>query len=65
MRSNEHSGDRGGQWNTDGLQGAALTIVEGDKDAGRFDSLSRIAKSDDFPILLPIRPFSLCRQQSS
>ncbi len=35
MQSNEHSQDRGGQWNSDGLQGAALTLVEGDKSAGR------------------------------
>ena len=35
MQSNEHSGDRAGQWNTEGLQGAALTLVAGDKDAGR------------------------------
>ena len=33
MRSNEHSRERVGAWNTDGLAGPALALVEGDRDA--------------------------------
>ncbi|KAK9842786.1 hypothetical protein WJX74_002436 [Apatococcus lobatus] len=36
MQSNEHSGDRAGQWVTEGLQGVALTLVKGDRDAGSW-----------------------------
>ena len=35
MQSNQHSGDRGGVWATEGLQGPALAIVEGDRDGAR------------------------------
>lgn len=35
MRSNEHSRERRGVWDTQGLQAAALTLVEGDRDNGR------------------------------
>ena len=35
MRSNEHSRDRAGVWNTEGLQGAALALVKGDEGSGR------------------------------
>lgn len=35
MRSNEHSQERQGVWNTEGLEGAALHLVAGDKKAGR------------------------------
>ncbi len=35
MRSNEHGGDRSGVWNTEGLEGAALSIVAGDEKSGR------------------------------
>lgn len=36
MKSNDHSGDRRGAWNTDGLEGALLTLVEGDSKAARY-----------------------------
>lgn len=36
MRSNEHSHERRGKWSTEGLQGAALRLVEGDKSAGNW-----------------------------
>ena len=35
MRSNEHGGDRSGVWSTEGLEGAALSIVAGDEKSGR------------------------------
>jgi hypothetical protein len=35
MQSNDHSSERWGVWETAGLEGAALQLVEGDKDAGR------------------------------
>lgn len=35
MRSNEHSRERSGVWNTDGLEGTALSIVKGDKVSAR------------------------------
>ena len=35
MRSNEHSRERAGVWNTQGLEGAALALVEGDEKSGR------------------------------
>ena len=35
MRSNEHSSERSGVGCTDGLAGAALAVVEGDKGAAR------------------------------
>jgi hypothetical protein len=37
MRSNEHSRERNGTWNTDGLDGAALRFVSGDKKAAKCD----------------------------
>lgn len=36
MRSNEHSRDRAGRWDAGGLDGPALSLVEGDKDAGSW-----------------------------
>lgn len=36
MRSNEHSRDRRAVWNTSGLEGPALAIVEGDRGAGNW-----------------------------
>lgn len=36
MQSNEHSRDRQGVWNTHGLQGALLSVVEGDRDNGSW-----------------------------
>ena len=36
MRSNEHSGERREKWNTEGLKGAVLELVEGDKRAGNW-----------------------------
>ena len=35
MQSNQHSRERQGVWNTEGLQGPALAIVEGDRDGAR------------------------------
>ena len=35
MQSNQHSGERQGVWNTSGLAGAALDIVQGDRDGAR------------------------------
>ena len=35
MQSNQHSRDREGSWSTQGLQGPALAIVEGDRDGAR------------------------------
>ena len=35
MRSNEHSRERQGVWNSEGLQGAALALVEGDQKHGK------------------------------
>jgi len=36
MRSNEHSRDRAGRWDAGGLDGPALSLVEGDRDAGSW-----------------------------
>ena len=35
MRSNEHNRERAGTWNTEGLEGPALDLVEGDEESGR------------------------------
>jgi hypothetical protein len=35
MRSNEHSRERLGVWNTEGLEGPALALVQGDEGSGR------------------------------
>ena len=35
MRSNEHSWERAGVWNTQGLEGPALALVQGDEQSGR------------------------------
>ena len=35
MKANEHSRERSGVWNSTGLEGAAKSIVEGDKEAAR------------------------------
>mmetsp|Transcript_26383 Transcript_26383/g.66311 ORF Transcript_26383/g.66311 Transcript_26383/m.66311 type:complete len:950 (-) Transcript_26383:1236-4085(-) len=52
MRSNQHSGDRSGTWDTEGLEGAALTIVEGDSKSPSWLQKLRSVKSmlvDDAP----------------
>ena len=36
MRSNEHSKDRRGSWHPEGLEGAALHLVQGDEKNGRY-----------------------------
>ncbi len=36
MRSNEHTRERSGTWNTSGLQGPALTLVQGDEKAPKY-----------------------------
>ena len=38
MRSNEHSKDRRGSWHPEGLEGAALHLVQGDQNNGRYDT---------------------------
>ena len=38
MRSNEHSKDRRGSWHPEGLDGAALHLVQGDEKNGRYDT---------------------------
>ena len=38
MRSNQHSKDRQGVWDSSGLKGAALTIVEGDEKGAKYRS---------------------------
>ncbi len=38
MQENRHSNERNGTWDTDGLEGAAFTIVSGDSKSGRFGS---------------------------
>ncbi len=38
MRSNEHSKDRRGSWHPEGLEGAALHLVQGDEKNGRYDT---------------------------
>ena len=35
MKANEHAKERQGTWNSEGLQGAALAIVDGDREQGR------------------------------
>ena len=35
MRANEHSRERQGVWESAGLEGAALALVDGDRDNGR------------------------------
>lgn len=36
MQENRHTHDRSGVWNTDGLDGPILALVEGDQKAGRY-----------------------------
>lgn len=36
MRSNEHAREKAGRWNTSGLEGPALQLVEGDKSANNW-----------------------------
>ena len=36
MQSNQHSKERQGVWNNEGLHGAALAIVDGDQENGRY-----------------------------
>ena len=38
MRSNEHSKDRQGSWHPEGLEGAALRLVQGDEKNGRYNT---------------------------
>jgi phosphoglucan,water dikinase len=45
MQSNEHPRDRQGEWNTQGLEGPALTLVEGDRDAGNWLGKLEVVKS--------------------
>jgi phosphoglucan,water dikinase len=45
MQSNEHPRERQGVWNTDGLQGVALKLVEGDRDAGSWLSKLELVKN--------------------
>lgn len=45
MQSNEHRRDRAGVWNTDGLEGAALAYVKGDRDAGSWLGKLELAKT--------------------
>ena len=45
MRSNEHSGERDGVWNTEGLTGAALKLVEGDSKAPSWLKKLELAKT--------------------
>lgn len=40
MQQNDHPRERVGLWNTDGLQGIALSLVAGDREAGRQVGLS-------------------------
>jgi hypothetical protein len=40
MQQNEHSKDRKGTWNSEGLDGTSLFIVKGDEKAGRYVFLS-------------------------
>jgi phosphoglucan,water dikinase len=35
MHSNDHSRERAGIWNTEGLEGPALDLVKGDEESGR------------------------------
>lgn len=56
MRSNEHSSDRAGIWNTSGLEGAALKLVAGDRDAPSWLNKLELAKRtlvDDAPMCRP------------
>lgn len=43
MRGNEHSSERRGVWNPDGLEGAARALVDGDRDAARHGRRSACA----------------------
>eukprot|EP00889_Picochlorum_renovo_P003611 jgi/Picre1/30641/NNA_006002.t1 len=45
MQSNEHRRDRAGVWNTEGLEGAALAYVNGDRDAGSWLGKLELAKT--------------------
>lgn len=45
MQSNEHRRDRAGVWNTEGLEGAALAYVSGDRDAGSWLGKLELAKT--------------------
>ena len=45
MQSNEHPRERQGQWKTDGLDGVALKIVQGDREAGNWLSKLELAKN--------------------
>lgn len=45
MRSNEHSRDRTGSWNTAGLTGVAAQLVEGDKGAPNWLQKLKLAQS--------------------
>ncbi|KAK9806719.1 hypothetical protein WJX72_000486 [[Myrmecia] bisecta] len=45
MKSNEHSKERAGVWNKEGLQGAPLAIVSGDEKSGSWLGKLQVAKS--------------------
>ncbi|PRW57887.1 water chloroplastic isoform A [Chlorella sorokiniana] len=56
MQSNEHTRERQGVWNTDGLQGAALHLVAGDRDAPNWLSKLEVLKTllvDQAPEMRP------------
>jgi len=44
MQKNDHSGERSGIWNTSGLEGVALKLVEGDRDAPSWLNKLSLAK---------------------
>ncbi|KAL4852989.1 Phosphoglucan [Chlorella vulgaris] len=56
MRSNEHSRDRQGVWDTSGLEGGVLHLVEGDRDAANWLAKMEVVKKllvDSAPELRP------------
>ncbi|KAL4513385.1 hypothetical protein Ndes2437B_g00596 [Nannochloris sp. 'desiccata'] len=56
MQKNDHSGERSGIWNTSGLDGIALKLVEGDRDAPSWLNKLSLAKTmlvDDAPMWRP------------
>ena len=42
MRQNNHSKDRSGKWDTSGLEGTLLALVQGDQDSGRCAKLAAL-----------------------
>lgn len=56
MRSNDHTRERQGTWDTTGLTGAALDLVKGDKNAGNWLNKLELTKKllvDDAPRMRP------------